>query len=148
LQRIGLTFDFNSTPAAIAIKMQAYSRQVLRSTENRIVQALTEEGALGDIHDLRTLLLKMAMESPDAEVREGAAALASHIEGQQLINVGGQHSTNQGVTASAMAYVAMPLVLAGQQSFVEMRLWPRDEEKRGTGPMRTPILSRRLSDSR
>lgn len=132
MQKLGLTVDFNATPAEIATKMQAYSRQVLRSTESRISQALAREGALEEISDLRTLLLRMAGSSADAEVREGAAALASHIEGQQLVNVGAQHAASQGATPNQIAYVALPLVVAGDQAFIEMRLWPEDEERQGS----------------
>lgn len=127
LQRLGLTVDFNAAPAELATKMQAYSRQVLKSTEERIADALAREGDLGEINDLRTLLLRMAGDALDPEIRDGAAALASHIEGQQLVNAGSQAShmpENQ-----VGVYVALPMLLAGEQSLIEMRLWPRKDDR-------------------
>jgi len=128
LQRLGLTIDLNATPLEIAGKMRAYSLQILRSTENQIAVAMQTNQPLGDIADARILLLRLAVESPDADIRAGAAALASHIEGQQLINAG-TAQTDLLPPIVPPAYIAIPFAVMGEQSLIELRLWPRDERR-------------------
>jgi hypothetical protein len=143
LQRIGLTIDFNAIPLEIAAKMRNYSLQILRSTENQIAEAMQANQPVGDIADARVILLQLAADSPDAAIRDGAAALASHFEGQQLINVG---TARTSLTAPLIppAYIALPFAMMGEQSLVELRLWPRDEWQGGnanedTDPIKATI---------
>jgi hypothetical protein len=139
LQRLGLTLSANATPDEIMSTLQVFSRQILRSTENRVLAAMEDGVDLSDVDDLRVVLMKLATDAPDPEVRDGAAALASHIEGQQLINaanagIGSLHSALSHLSQTAghngtqgPAYFALPITQQGEQSTIEMRLWPRDQ---------------------
>ena len=118
---LGLGLDAGTAPPALAGHLREWMLQTGRSTENRLLAA----GKWGDlglpITDARTALLRLALASGDTAMRMEADALASHLEGQQLLN---QASLNSHSTRSdTPLYFAVPLGFGGKPGMAEMRLW-------------------------
>lgn len=149
LQRLGLTLSPAATAEEITNVLRVFARQLLRSTENRILTAMEDGVDLIEVDDLRVVLIKLATDAPDPGIRDAAAALASNIEGQQLINAanlgapGAAHeaalaslggvtpgTTHNGDSQSPI-YFSLPLLYQGEPSTIELRMWPRDQHRNG-----------------
>lgn len=127
LKRLGLTFDLDSSSADLSEKIASFSKQILKSTENRILHALKEKISLETYADLRTVLMQIASEAPDEETRIGAKLMNMLIDGQQVINKGAR-SAEDTLNVPA-AYISMPVLVHGERSTIEMKLWPRDKDR-------------------
>ena len=83
---LGLGVDAGTAPPALARHLREWMLQTGRSTEHRLLAA----GKWGDlglpITDARTALLRLALASTDPAMRTESDAMASHLEGQQLLN--------------------------------------------------------------
>ena len=118
---LGLGVEAGTAPPALARHLREWMLQTGRSTEHRLLAA----GKWGDlglpITDARTALLRLSLASGDPALRTEADALASHLEGQQLLNQAAvQASRGRGETS---LYFAVPLGFGGEPGMAEMRLW-------------------------
>ena len=118
---LGLGVEAGTAPPALARHLREWMLQTGRSTEHRLLAA----GKWGDlglpITDARTALLRLALASGDPAMRTEADALASHLEGQQLLNQAAVNVHNS--RSGTPLYFAVPLGFGGQPSMAEMRLW-------------------------
>ena len=142
---LGLGVEAGTAPPALARHLREWMLQTGRSTEHRLLAA----GKWGDlglpITDARTALLRLALSSGDPEMRAEANALASHLEGQQLLNQASLNATHAG--ADLPLYFAIPLGFGGEPGMAEMRFWTpaqfparTAEESRGGEQEDTGIL--------
>ena len=122
---LALNLDAGADPEALAAQLHAQARQIGQSTENRILNAMKEGGDIASIRDQHSALLGIAETVSDRNIRIGADTLASHIEGQQMLNqaAGRAHDA----PANIPMYLAMPLQFPGEQTMVEMHLTPWDD---------------------
>ena len=119
---LGLSLDAEAAPASLARLLEDRMRQTGRSTENRLASALHEGTAPASVTDARTVLLRLARQSADPLLRAEADALASHLEGQQLLNQASIQA--HGGRPDAPLYFAFPLTFAGSSTLAELRFWP------------------------
>ncbi|MCW3061493.1 MAG: hypothetical protein JWQ02_3314 [Capsulimonas sp.] len=133
MQWLALNLEAGSDPESLAQQLHLQARQIGQSTENRILKALKEGAAPHVIRDQHSTLLGIAATIGDRNIRNGADALASHIEGQQLLNqaAGRAHDA----PANIPMYLAMPLQFPGEQTMVEMHLTPWDDDAEGIDDM-------------
>jgi len=118
---LGLGVEAGTAPPALARHLREWMLQTGRSTEHRLLAA----GKWGDlglpITDARTALLRLALASGDPAMRTESDALASHLEGQQLLNQAAVNANHH--RSETPLYFAVPLGFGGQPSMAEMRLW-------------------------
>jgi len=107
-------------PEELAAQIQAWVRQAGQSTENRITEWAGKHSDPAPT-DLRTTLLQLALHGHSEELQSAALALASHLEGQQLVNLGVPHTARE----QTPLYFAFPLTLPQETTLAELRLWPR-----------------------
>ena len=135
---LGLGVEAGTAPPALARHLHEWMLQTGRSTEHRLLAA----GKWGDlglpITDARTALLRLALASGDPAMRTEADALASHLEGQQLLNQAAVnvHQTRPGTPL----YFAVPLGFGGQPSMAEMRFWMPKTPKGGETDPESDVL--------
>jgi len=139
---LGLGVEAGTAPPALARHLREWMLQTGRSTEHRLLAA----GKWGDlglpITDARTALLRLSLASGDPAMRTEADALASHLEGQQLLN---QAAVNAHHTRTETPlYFAVPLGFGGEPGMAEMRLWtsnqlPRDEADEDANVLRVTL---------
>jgi hypothetical protein len=134
---LGLAADTSLEPEALAAHLYLMAQGAGRSTENRLAALLTQSGSTHvGVQDARSALLRLAEGSADTQIRRGAAALASHIEGQQLLN----QATRQSESASPF-YLAVPVLLGEEVALAEMLLGTWDDEQESEEmPAGTPWL--------
>lgn len=119
-----LALDAGMDSEALAAQLNLMVNQRGRSTERRLADA--PEDARADINDTRSMLLRLAQSAGDRQVGIGADTLASHIEGQQLINLAAQREHSGPDTPPL--YFALPLQFPAEQTMLELRLWNREED--------------------
>ena len=124
MQWLALNLEAGANPETLAAQLHAQARQIGQSTENRILNAMKDGEDVSFIRDQHSALLGIASAIGDRNIRGGADALASHIEGQQLLNqaAGRAHDAPTNIPM----YLAMPLQFPGEQTMVEMHLTPWD----------------------
>jgi hypothetical protein len=127
LQQLGLKIESASSSKDLAGMIASFARNVLRSSENNIREAIIAGTDLQTFEDLRTILSRIAVDSYDPEVQESARALIMQIDGQQVINQGARNDGN--AAHLPPAYICMPILAYGEQSVLEMKLWPRDQQR-------------------
>ena len=133
---LGLSLDAAAAPASLARLLEDRMRQTGRSTENRVASALKEGASPATVTDARTVLLRLARQSADPLLRAEADALASHLEGQQLLNQASVQA--HGGRPDAPLYFAFPLTFGGNFSLAELRFWPQtrpEEDEAGGDPV-------------
>ncbi len=133
---LGLSLDAEAAPASLAQLLEDRTWQTGRSTENRLASALKEGTSPASITDARTVLLRLARQSADPLLRAEADALASHLEGQQLLNQASLQA-HEGRT-DAPLYFAFPLTFGVNSSLAELRFWPppcAEEGEAGDDPV-------------
>lgn len=124
---LSLEADAGMEAETLAAHLFVMAQGMGRSTENRVMsQGAQAAQSLASVQDTRTTLLRLAQGSADKTIRRGADALASHIEGQQLIN---QAARRDPETTDAPFYFALPFQFGKETTLAEMRLWSWDEEK-------------------
>lgn len=122
-------------PEALAAQLYLMASQRTRSVESRFA----EGGATGELaRHSRTLLLRLAAGSADPQVSRGAETLAAHLEGQQLVNRAAQSLGEAG--QAAPLYLAIPLLLPGEQTMLEMSVLPWDARTEGEADDASPYL--------
>lgn len=122
---LALNLEAGADPDALSAQLHAQARQVGQSTENRILHAMKNGDDVSFIRDQHSALLGIASTVGDRAIRSGADALASHIEGQQLLNQAAVRAHD--APANIPMYLAMPLQFPGEQTMVEMHLTPWDD---------------------
>ena len=139
---LGLGLEAGTAPPALARHLREWMLQTGRSTEHRLLAA----GKWGDlglpITDARTALLRLSLASADPEMRLEADALASHLEGQQLLNQASVSASHH--HTKTPLYFAVPLGFGGEPGMAEMRLWtpnslPDGEEAAETDTLRVTV---------
>ena len=133
---LGLSLDAEAAPASLARLLEDRMRQTGRSTENRVSSALKEGTSPASVTDARTVLLRLTRQSTDPLLRAEADALASHLEGQQLLNQASIQA--HGGRPDAPLYFAVPLTFGGNFSLAELRFWPHphaEEAEAGEDPV-------------
>jgi len=127
---LGLGLEAGTAPPALARHLREWMLQTGRSTEHRLLAA----GKWGDlglpITDARTALLRLALVSGEPAMRAEADAMASHLEGQQLLNQAAVNAHRTGTETPL--YFAVPLGFGGAPGMAEMRLWTPREAPEGT----------------
>lgn len=126
---LGLSLDAEQDPEALTAQIHLMTNQIGRSTEHRLAALARQETPGGGVQDTRSILLRLAQAAGDKTIQIGADTLASHIEGQQLINHAALHAPNR--PDPAPLYFALPWQLPGEQTMAEMRLWPQQEQENG-----------------
>lgn len=121
---LSLALDSGMEAEALAAQLCLMVKQRGRSTERRLTLA-PENSFRDDLHDTRSLLLRLAQSAGDKQIRAGADALAAHIEGQQLINLAAQR--DQTGHALPALYFALPLQFPAEQTMLELCLWNRED---------------------
>lgn len=121
---LSLALDSGMDAEALAAQLCLMVNQRGRSTERRL--AMAQKNGRDDLHDTRSLLLRLAHSAGDKQICLGADALAAHIEGQQLINLAAQHD-HTGPDQPAL-YFALPLQFPAEQTMLELCLWSREED--------------------
>ena len=105
-------------------QLAAHLHLMVNARTHSLEQRLLTGTGGNPFHDARALLLRLAQNSRDRQTQAGADTLASHIEGQQLVNGAARH-----VDVHAPLYVAMPMALPGETSMLELKLWTQDEAR-------------------
>ena len=124
---LSLAADTGMEAEALAAHLFVMAQGMGRSTENRVAaEAERLSHTLASVQDTRTTLLRLAQGSADKGIQRGADALASHIEGQQLIN----QTARRGQEGNTVPfYFAVPVQFGDEPALAEMRLWSWDEEE-------------------
>ena len=116
---LGLHLDMTETdPDTQSAHLHLMVNARAHSLENRLLS-----GTGGSpFHDARALLLRLAQNSGDRQTQRGADTLAAHMEGQQLVNAAAGHTDSR-----ALLYFALPMSLPGENTMLELKLWPQDD---------------------
>lgn len=125
MEWLGLAVHAGEDTETLAGQISLLINQRALSTERRLSQADISEA--DTLQDSRSMLLRLALSAGDKQIRSGADTLASHIEGQQLINLAA-HSSDT-IDGPIGCYFALPLQLPGEQSTLEMNVWRRSESE-------------------
>lgn len=132
---LSLAANADLEPEALAAQLHLMVNQRTQSVENRLAMGRPE----GEIaRHSRTLLLRLADGSADPKVQCGADTLAAHLEGQQLVNQAAQQTGNPGQPAPL--YIAIPLLLPGEQTLLEVTVQPWNAEREGEADDDAPYL--------
>lgn len=115
-ERLALAVPTDKDAETMAAHLLLMLTQRASSTEQRLTDAAQRQTA--PVPDTRALLLGLAQSATDKQVRLGADTLAAHIEGQQLINLTAQR--DQTHQQPIPLYFALPLLLPGEQTMLEM----------------------------
>lgn len=124
----------DAEPDALAAQLLLMARQRTQSVESRLAGG---NAGLDAAWHTRTLLLRLADGSSDPQVQAGADTLAAHLEGQQLINQAAQSADN---TKQAVLYLAIPLLLPGEQTMLELAVQPWNAEREAEAEGDAPYL--------
>ena len=103
---------------AIADRLRLLLDQRAKSTEHRLADAVREQTRPDP--DTRALLLRLAQSAGEKSVRIGSDTLSAHMEGQQLVNFAAQRDQTE--DQPIPLYFAMPLLLTGEQTMLEMNV--------------------------
>jgi hypothetical protein len=122
---LSLALEADMEPEAMAAQLYLMVSQRGRSTEHRLTFSPQRENG---VVDARTLLMRLAQGSVDKQIRKGADTLASHIEGQQLLNAVARRARDDD-TLEFPLYFALPFRLAGEQVMLELSIWPWEDEE-------------------
>lgn len=132
---LSLAAHADMEPDALAAQLHLMTSQRLQSVESRL---LAESPNAEIARHSRTLLLRLADGTADPQVKSGADTLAAHLEGQQLVNQAAQHAGSSGQPAPV--YIAIPLLLPGEQTMLEMNIHPWDADREGDALDDAPYL--------
>jgi hypothetical protein len=120
---LSLAVAGDQEPESLAAQLHLMVNQRSQSTERSLLAA--GDNRIPE-NDLRATLMRLAQNSGDKQIRLGADSLASHIEGQQLINLATQRE--QTLDQTVAQYFALPLMLPpAEQTMLEMSVWRREE---------------------
>ena len=139
LSWLGLAAEAGMEPEMLAGHLFVTAHGMGRSTESRLAGQLADgKNALGTVQDTRTTLRRLAEGSADPAIRRGAEALATHIEGQQLVNQAARRDAGAEILPF---YCAVPLCFGEETTLAEMQLWSWDAEAgQDDRPADTPWL--------
>lgn len=146
MEWLGLAIRADEDSETLAGQISLSVNQRALSTERRLGEAIGDDA--DTVQDTRSMLLRLALAAGDKQIRTGADTLASHIEGQQLINLAAHDSNSS--DRQIGYYFALPLLLPGEQSTLELNIWrreqpPSDDEDDDAPSWRTAV---RLATSR
>ena len=129
LDALGLSAQAGADPEALAAELHALVQERLRSAEH-----LLQTGDMDTARrHSRTDLLRLLEATDDAPIRAGADALASHLEGQMLVNVAAQEHQ-----PPLPLYVALPLQMPDEHVLLEMSIQPWDDAREGDADDEAP----------
>lgn len=129
MDALGLSAHAGADPEALAAELHSLVQERLRTAEH-LLQTGDADSAR---RHSRTDLLRLLEASDDAPVRAGADALASHLEGQFLVNVAAQEHQ-----PPLPLYFALPLQMPDEQAMLEMSVQPWDGEREGDADDEAP----------
>jgi hypothetical protein len=123
LSWLGLAADASADTEELAAHLFLMTQGIGKSTENRILQQKNLTG-LTTVQDARSTLLRLSEGSADRVIQHGANTMATHLEGQQLIN-----QVIRRDSAREPFYLSIPVLLGTEASLAEMRLGVWDDEQ-------------------